>query len=224
MNSLFISILNWSEVWALFIPLLVLMVRRKQPPAMKPVILYLWLALPLNLVCDVLGEYNGTHMGNEISNNPLYNIHSIVRFVCFSYFFILLKQIFFKAVNKFIPVIYFLFVAINFSVNENFFHKKNISGNLLSMEAFLLLTYCMLYYLSQLKSEAEGITGTKDFWVVTGLAIYVAANFFVFLFYVPMITENPDLAINMWNIHNIAYILLCIFISKAFYVPAANYY
>ncbi len=221
MSSVFFSILNWSEVWALLIPLFVLMVRRKQPSYMKPVILYLWSALLLNLICDILSKYNDTHRGNEISNNPLYNIHSIVRFVCFSYFFILLKQKFFKPVNKFIPIIYFLFVAINFSVNENFFYKKHISGNLLSMEAFLLLIYCMLYYLSQLKSEVGSITGTKNFWVVTGLAIYVAANFFVFLFYIPMITENSIVANNMWNVHNISYILLCTFISKAFYVPAA---
>ncbi len=167
-------------------------------------------------------EYNLNRNENDIiSNNPLYNIHSIVRFVCFSYFFILLKPKFFKPVNKFIPIIYFLFVAINFSVNEKFFYKNNISGNLLSMEAFLLLIYCMLYYLSQLKSEVGSITGTKNFWVVTGLAIYVAANFFVFLFYIPMITENPIVANNMWNVHNISYILLCTFISKAFYVPAA---
>lgn len=222
MNSVFISILNWSEVWALFIPLLVLMIRRKQPFYMKPVILYLWLALPLNLVCDILSDYNDAHRDQLISNNPLYNIHSIVRFICFSYFFILLKQKFFKTVNKYIPVIYFVFVAINFIFFENFFYQYNISGNLLSMEAFLLLIYCMLYYLSQLKSETEGITATKGFWVITGLAIYVAANFFVFLFYVPMITENPALANKMWDLHNVAYILLCIFISKAFYVPIAD--
>ncbi len=221
MSSVFFSILDWSEVWALLIPLLVLVARRKQPSYIKPVIVYLWLALPLNIICDILSEYNDAHRGHEISNNPLYNIHSIVRFLCFSYFFILLKQKFFKTFNKFIPVIYFLFVAINFSFSENFFYKYNISGNLLSMEAFLLLIYCMLYYLAQLNSEVEGITGTKNFWVVTGLAIYVAANFFVFLFYVHMITENQVLANRMWTVHNVAYILLCTFISKAFYVPAA---
>ncbi len=221
MSDIFLSILNWSEVWALFIPLLVLVIRKEQPRYMKPVILYLWLALLLNLTCDILSEYNDTHRSHEISNNPIYNIHSIVRFVCFSNFFILQRQRFFKTIFKLIPVVYFLFVAINFSFFENFFYPNNISGNLLSMEAFLLLIYCMLYYLSQLKGEVIGITRSKDFLVVTGLAIYVAANFFVFLFYVPMITENQNVASNMWNVHNIAYILLCTFISKAFYVPAA---
>ena len=220
--SVFLSILNWSEVWALLIPLIALNARRNQPGYMKPVILYLFLALPLNLVCDILSDYNDAHRAQLISNNPLYNIHSIVRFACFSYFFILLKQKFFKPTSYFIPAVYFVFIAINFIFIESFFYKYNISGNLLSMEAFLLLIYCMLYYLSQLKSEIEGITTTKGFWVVTGLAIYVAANFFVFLFYVPMITENSALANNMWNVHNVAYILLCTFISKAFYVPAGN--
>ncbi len=220
MSKIFISILNWSEVWALLIPLFALTRRRQQPSFMKPVILYLFLALLLNLVCDILSDYNDSHRAQLISNNPVYNLHSIVRFVCFSYFFILLKQKPFKAINKIIPVIYFAFVVINFTFFESFFYEFNISGNLLSMEAFLLLIYCMLYYLSQLRSEVGGITGTKGFWVVTGLAIYVAANFFVFLFYVPLITENPVLANNMWNVHNVAYIFLCIFISKAFYVPA----
>ncbi|MEP6583148.1 MAG: hypothetical protein ABJA90_02725, partial [Ginsengibacter sp.] len=215
MNSTFISILNWSEVWALLIPLLALVARPKQPKYLKPVIIYLCVAFPLNLICDILSDYNDAHRDQLISNNPLYNMHSIVRFACFSYFFILFKQKFFKPTSYFLSAIYIAFLGINFIFLENFFYKYNISGNLLSMEALLLLIYCMLYYLSQLKSEMEGITATKGFWIVTGLSIYVAANFFVFLFYVPMITENPTLANNMWNVHNVAYILLCIFISKA---------
>ncbi len=63
----------------------------------------------------------------------------------------------------------------------------------------------------------------NDFLVVTGLSIYVVFNFFVFLFYVPMITENPDLANNMWDVHNAAYIILCILTAKAFSMPFENY-
>jgi hypothetical protein len=46
----------------------------------------------------------------------------------------------------------------------------------------------------------------------------VVINFFVFLFYVPMIKQDLKMADNIWNVHNIANILLCIFITKAFYV------
>ncbi len=218
MSKVLFSILDWSEVWALFIPLGVLLLRPKQPAYLKPVILYLWLACFLNISGDVIADYKKYLPGWLQSNNPLYNIHSLVRFACFSYFFILLKQPFFIFIKRILPVISLIFVIINFTFIEYFFYDAHLSGDLLAMEAFVLLIYCMLYYLSQLKSEVQGLRASRDFWVVTGLSIYVVINFFVFLFYVPMITENPDLANNMWDVHNVAYILLCLFISKAFYV------
>ncbi|MEO6220557.1 MAG: hypothetical protein ABIO81_09025 [Ginsengibacter sp.] len=217
-------IFDWSEVWALLIPIFQLLLKPKQPGYLRPVIFYLWAALLLNLLVDVLGEYNKFHRGTDsISNNPLYNMHSLIRFACFSYFFILLRQAFFNKMKIIIPLLFILFLLLNFGFfNENFFLRDHISGNLFSAEAFLLLVYCMLFYLSKLRDEVEIFRSGKDFWIVTGLSIYVVSNFFVFLFYVPMITENSQLANNMWDVHNVAYIILCIFISKAFYVPAAN--
>lgn len=216
-------IFDWSEVWALLIPLFQLLKKPKQPGYMTPVIIYLFAALILNLSVDILAEYNHYHRGEiSISNNPLYNIHSLIRFACFSYFFILLRQSFYIKIKKIIPVIFIAFLIIDFGFFEDFFFRNHISGNLFSAEAFLLLVYCMLYYLSKLKDAEGNFSGSKDFWVVTGLSIYVVTNFFVFLFYVPMIKENSHLANNMWDVNNVAYIILCIFITKAFYVPASN--
>lgn len=117
-----------------------------------------------------------------------------------------------------------MLVIINFKYFEDINNHDFFSGNLLATEAYFLLIYCMQYYLAQLKEEVEVISGGSDFWVVTGLSIYVVTNFFVFLFYVPMIRENLLLAERIWNVHNIAYIILCIFISIAFYVPARHQY
>ncbi|MEO6638806.1 MAG: hypothetical protein ABIN25_11030 [Ginsengibacter sp.] len=216
-------IFNWSEIWAVLIPLFQLLVKPKQPRYLAPVITYLCAALLLNIAVDILAEYNYLHRGSDsISNNPLYNLHSVIRFACFSYFFFLLRQSFYIKIKKIIPIIFGLFLIMNFGFSEDFFYPGHISGNLFSMEAFLLLVYCMLFYLSRLKEEVPSLSGGKDFWIVTGLSIYVVVNFFVFLFYVPMIKENPHLANNMWDVHNVAYIILCIFITKAFYVPASN--
>ena len=125
MSGVLLSILNWSEVWALLIPLAALFFRPKQPVYLKPVIFYLFAALLLNILADILVEYNATHKGPEsISNNPLYNIHSVIRFVCFSYFFILLRQSYFKTIKKIIPALFFLFLVINFGFNEDFFLSK----------------------------------------------------------------------------------------------------
>ncbi len=47
------------------------------------------------------------------------------------------------------------------------------------------------------------------------------------LFYDPMVDEsisNSDYIwlVDLWNVHNIAYILFSLFIAKAFYVPARS--
>ncbi|WP_220096069.1 hypothetical protein [Daejeonella oryzae] len=174
----------------------------------------------INLTADIIGDFKVYFPYWLQSNNVLYNLHSIIRFTCFSYFFILLPQSSFTRIKKILPSIFILFITVNFSIAEYFFYEDHLSGNLLAAEAYLLLIYCMIYYLSQLREDIEILTRGKDFWIVTGLSIYVVSNFFVFLFYVPMITENMNLAANMWNVHNASYILLCLFIARSFYVSA----
>lgn len=220
MLDLFLQILNWSEVWAIFIPLLVLLLTRKQPAYLRPVIIYLWIALVLNLTGDMIGDYKAHLPGWLHSNNILYNIHSLVRFFCFSYFFLLLGRNFAGTLDKLINISAFIFVVYNFVFIEKFNNFDHLSGNLLATEAYVLLIYCMQYYLFQLKTDTSEFKKKKDFWIVTGLSIYVVINFFVFLFYVPLLTENPNLADQMWSVHNLAYITLCIFIAKAFYVSS----
>ena len=220
-NTVLQRLYDWSEVWALLIPLSVLYFHPKQPPYLKPVVIYLWIALALNLVGDIIGDFKAHLPGWMQSNNPLYNLHSIARFACFAAFFTALKQPYFGSVRKLLAAVSILFLLLNFGFNEDFFYAESLSGNLLSFEAYLLLVYCLLYYLSQLKSDVESLTSGADFWVATGLCVYVVINFFVFLFYIPMMgVDDGKLADKMWSVHNLAYILFCSFLAKAFYVSA----
>ena len=204
----------------MLIPLFVLSIRGRQPKYLQPVIIYLWAALVINLIGDIIGDFKSHLPGWLQSNNVLYNVHSIIRFTCFCVFFIFFNQSSFSLLKAFLPVVFIIFITVNFIVKENFFNPAHLSGNLLAAEAYLLLIYCMTYYLSQLKEDKKIFRRGKDFWVVTGLSIYVVTNFFVFLFYVPMIKDNPMLAADMWNIHNVSYILLCLSIARSFYVVA----
>jgi hypothetical protein len=211
--------LDWSEVWATLIPVYAWLRKRQQPPVLKPVIIYLWLALFLNLAGDIIGDYKRSLPDWLQSNNVLYNVHSLVRFTCFGYFFYSLHRSFRHWLNRVVNTLALVFIIYNFTYIESFVNPRHLSGNLLATEAYLLLIYCMQYYLSQLKREDDTMIRGKEFWVVTGLCIYVVVNFFVFLFYVPLLSQNWELADKMWNVHNLAYICLCIFIAKAFYVP-----
>jgi len=224
MGEIFKNTLDWSEVWAPLIPLLFIF-RRKQPVLLKPVIVYLWLALILNIFGDIIGEFKrALHFPAWLySNNPLYNLHSLVRFACFSYFFISLPQTHFKTIKKIIAGAFALFFIIDFGFFENFFYPNHLSGNLLSAEGYLLLICCMLYYLEVLISENDTAFKGPVFWIVTGLAIYVVVNFFVFLFYVPMIDQDIVLVLAIWDVHNIAYIIFCLFITRAFYLTTPKY-
>ena len=217
MVDYFLKILGWSEVWALLIPLVILLFRRQQPATLKPVIIYVWIAFILNLAIDIITAINIYHHNFDLSNNTLYNIHSVVRFVCFSLYFIQLPQTSFIKFKKVLTLVFLIFVVINFGFFENFFNFDSFSGNLLATEAYLLLIFCMLYYLSELKDDSKNLFNGSDFWVVTGLSIYVVVNFFVFLFYLPMIDVDLDLAVNIWNVHNIAFIIFCVFIAKGLY-------
>ena len=136
--------LDWSEVWALVIPLLILLFHRKQPEFLKPVIVYLFLALLLNVIVDTIMVFKSHFPSWLQSNNPFYNIHSIIRFICFSLFFIQLPMGAFSKLRKVLAVLLMVFLGINFCFFENFFNLDHLSGNLFSAEAYVLLVYCML--------------------------------------------------------------------------------
>jgi len=210
-------ILDWSEVWAPLIVIIVFLLNRNQPRYMTPVVVYFFLALIINLIGDVISDFK-KHLPSWMqSNNPLYNIHSLIRFICYSLFFISLRLPKLSTVYKILPLISILIFVLNFSLIDDFFNYWHFSGNLLTGEAYLLLIYCMLYYVVKLNDDNLVMTDEPDFFVVTGLGIYVVVNFFVFLFYVPMMNVNQDLAENIWDVHNYAYIALSILTAKALY-------
>jgi hypothetical protein len=213
------EILDWSEVWAPIIPLVILGKYPKQPKYFKPVVIYLWLALLIDIVIDVGWKFKSQVPAWLKDNNFLYNIHSIVRFACFSSFFILLNQPFQQKFKKAIPYLAFLFLVVNFFVfKENFLERDSFSSRLLATEAGLLLTYCLLYFLYRFQDDLSQSKWTSDFSIVLGLSIYVVLNFFYFLFYKTLIKNGYAKTVEwMWDIHNVTFIILCIFIAHAFY-------
>lgn len=210
--------LDWSEVWALIIPLAVLYRKPAQPSHLKAVILYVVVAFFINVFADLISEPSLRHHLPEIfhTNTYLYNCHSIIRFLCFSLFFIQLKQPFLVTLKKAVPIFFLVFTLVYFTFLEKFNNPNHISADFLSTEALILLIYCLLYYLYRLREDSEKPLSGADFYVVTGLSVYVVVNFFVFLFYIPMINSDLGLADSMWNIHNVGYIILCLFLGKAF--------
>ena len=221
------NVFDNAEVISTMAALVTLLIKPRQPRFLRPVILYLILALIMYSLGNIMVDHHEWlptwyYEKLLLKNTPLYSIHSIVRFSCFAYFFQILGQPHYKTIRKILPYISILFFVVNFGILKvEFFDYTLISSRLLTVEAFLLLVYCMLYYLSSLKEDLPDLRKQKDFLVVTGLSFYVVINFFVFLFYANL---NGDLQERIWDVHNIAQIIFCIFIVKAFYVPAKSWW
>lgn len=212
------SIIDWSEVWALLLPIGMFTRFHKQPLYFKPVILYLIVAFFVNLIIDVSWKYPNDVPSWLISNNFLYNIHSIVRFICFSAFLMSIGHKYMHKAKRIVALLSLSFLVINFVFFEPFYNFQTFSSRLFSIEAGVLLFYCLLYYLYKFQDESFLKKHPPDFWIVTGLSIYVVFNFPYFLLYTTLMKNQVHFAEVMWNFHNISFIILCIFISFGFYV------
>lgn len=213
-------IFDWSEVWALLVPMIFILRTRNREFYLRPIIFYVFAAFVINLIADIIADFKKPFNFPSFlqTNTFLYNIHSILRFACFSQFFIRLSPPFYTTAKKVIQIVGLVFSIVYFSY-ENFNNPNHISGDFLATEAFLLLIFCMLYFLHKLRIENYKPFHSSEFYIVMGLSIFVVINFFVFLFYIPMIDEDAALANNMWDVHNLVYIVLCLCIARAFYKP-----
>lgn len=213
-------IIDWAEVIAPLIALPFVVTRKPLPDYLKPVRIYVFLALILNLLSTLIWKYKvkmGIQEGDFLwSNNFIYNFRSIVSLWLLSRFFILLKQRFLHRVKAVLPFAFLVLAAVNFIFFEDFFNRNMFSNRLLATEAAILLFYCLQFYIYlTVEDRSTSLKKEPGFWIVTGLSFYVAASFFIFLFYMYLTQEDLDFAVDIWDVHNIVYLFffLCIAIT-----------
>lgn len=202
------KILEWSEVWASMLPIIIWLRKRPTKKLLFPIIIYLWLALILNFLIDE------TFLEVFRDNNHLvYNILSVTRLFLFMQFFSNLgipSKKFLRKIVFFITGSLIIIFALVGSIN--FFNSQ-----IFALEAIVLISYSIIYFLKVLRSEATITTPDGSLLIVTGLLIYESCCFFLFLFYADLIFTDAPFAIKLWNVHNIVYIVLCLYISRAFF-------
>ena len=209
MLDLLQSVLDWSEVWAILIPLAVIMIYRPGHKWRQPVIWYVVIATALNTLIDVV--WMGRKMDQfYLDNNILYNIHSLVRMFCFSWFFILISQQ--KLIYKVVAVLFFFIALGLFAFFYSIFKFNSV---VMALESAILLFYCLSYFVSLSRRQINISVTNPVMYIVMGLSLYTAINFPIFMFYDYLVVNNVAYAVSVWNIHNISYIVFCIFIALA---------
>jgi hypothetical protein len=179
-------------------------------------------ALVLNILADFTYRFQvRLDLPQWMRNNTvLYNIHSIIRLLLFSWFFIALKQPFIATVKKILPVLFLAFVVIEFLLLKpiNSFYTA-FSSPLYVAESAVLLFYCIQYYIHlSLREEVISNKEKAINWFIAGLTIYMAFNFFIFLSFSVLAKMSVQFANILWEgVHNGSYLVLCCFIAKSFY-------
>jgi hypothetical protein len=217
----------WSEVWALLIPLTIFFLKRNSITGiLKPVVYYLFIAFVLNFIADFIWRFQSPtrlDLPEWLQNNiPVYHIHAIARLILFAWFFNLLKEPFLVKIKKYIPYVFLLFVLLNYTVIKSpRSFLIEYSSELHAAEAAILLFYCLQHYVYLAQAEQIFYPNRRSVaWIVAGLTIYVGVNFFIFLFYSVLMSVSEQFqqfAEDIWEVHNVSYVLLCCFIAKGLY-------
>ena len=221
------GILDWSEVWATLIPLIVYMWIKPKAIWTRSLLIYLLIALLISLVVDITWKSTDLGIKDWVEKNfwwlyrgkilytlIFYNINSFLRLLLLTWFFYKVNPLY-KKTYLVITGVFLIGVIINFVFFESI--VLSFSSRLFTIEAAIILFYCLLYYYTvNMNDEIKSPLALPPFWIVMGLTLYTSVNFLIFLFYNYLINAERTYAISIWNVHNLIYIVLMIFIAIGF--------
>jgi hypothetical protein len=218
------GILDWSEVWATLIPLIVYIIKKPKANWIKPILIYLLFALFFSLLIDVSWKtgtrtwskslFSWLYRDGLLYNVIFYNLFSLTRVILLIWFFMKINSLYKKFYYS-ILIAFILFFILNFILWQDI---MEFSSRQLTLDAGILLIFCLTYfYKVNLDDSVQSPLALPQSWIIIGLTLYTAVNFFIFLFFSYLTVALRDYAINIWNVHNCSYILLNLFIAVSFW-------
>jgi len=216
---MFQFILDWLELLALIIPMLIIFLYRPRGKTSRWLIIYIILALILNGFIIAIAEFNNYMPLWLKNNNIFYNLHSICRVICFSLYLLTARIYKFPLFLKSLLILYALFILINFLFIDNLLF---LSSNIYAAESIILLLFCLSFIFRSVLNESDTHwIKHPPFLVCAGVCLYEVMTFFGFLFfdYISYSRDPKDLAFAQvfLKIFVIAYALLCVLIAVALY-------
>ena len=156
-------------------------------------------------------------LGTSIPQYYVYSSFTIIEFTLFSLFFYSsLTEKKFKYIPLICAVVFYVVAIVNFkNKSENPFDSLPAS-----VEAILVISYCILLLYEQMKDPSVGLVyNSKKFWVIIAFLIYFAATLFLFIYTGALSEEQRS---SYWPINNffeiLKNILFCVsFIMKKRY-------
>jgi hypothetical protein len=213
--------LDWSEVWALLIPLIVLLIHKPRGNKLGFVSLYVIIALVLNFIAVFTIEFYYLIPEWVFTGNGLYyNLHSFTMVICFTGYFIGIRKYKYSLLLKSLLLIYLVFVFINFSFLESPVHR--LSTRHFTAGSIVLLVICLFYFFRAIVEESQANwLKHPSFLICTAVCLYQSITFFIFLFIYPMFdlsyNQNMDFADLMMKTYQLIFVIFCILLAWALF-------
>jgi len=194
------------ETYSPLIPLITFCIKKPKRSAWA-VILISYLIIYVFLSADANFFHN-------IKNNIVTYI--IISMLTFCFFALIFEQFLskkkFKIINRTAIIMVVLFFIFNAIWWEGAFIFNSYSSGVANL---LLVGYCLYYYKLQLENpHVIFVEKQSSFWIVSGILIYCAGNFFLFSAFNSLTTNYPDFAFYSWNINIFLILIMNIFFAK----------
>lgn len=121
------------------------------------------------------------YYGFKVFNFHALSLFTVIEFCLFSLatFYLLSNSYLKKIIIGFIPI-FFAFSLIQY-IKSN--PEDEIDSLSISVEYILIIIFTLFYFYEEISiPQATFIYSTKAFWIITGILIYSAGTFFLFLF------------------------------------------
>lgn len=212
---------NWSEAWAFLIPLTIIILKKDSIPKNWSILKkYVIIGLVINTISTTLFVFHKTLPASFPNNNILYNIHSIIRVCVFSWFLSRSNMFNSDKLFKIILSLYVSFMLINFIFFQSFL---SFSTPLFIAETIVLIIFSTSYFYHAILDDETKEPDRPSFLISSGLLIFEAINFFIYLFYGP-IGQNLSIELKrmIWTIHNFSLVAFCIVIAIALHKASSK--
>jgi hypothetical protein len=217
---------EWSEGWAMLIPLLAIFIFRPKGRHVWLLITYVIIAFAVNFFAQLVLQCYYLFPDNfSNSNNIYYNIHVVVRVLILGWYIISVRPYKYHVLLNALLILFIAFTLINFTFFES---PLLLSIRLFAAGNITLIICCVSYFLrSILEDSTVNWLKHPSFIVCTAVCLYEAVTFFIFLFIYPLSYTDPEFGLVTLRIYQVILVLFGILLAIALYryrkqKPSAN--
>lgn len=200
------NLFSYIAIFSSFLPILLFVVKWKKCKASKP----LWIIILYAFFIDFLVNYAVDFFSHKPVKVALYASFTFFEYLTFATFvFLHIKSKFFEKFMLFASIAFLLFIAIYYLTVK----FKFIDSIPIGFETILIMIFCFYYLYQEMNDSSTLFIYNKfTFWIVIGMVLYLAGNFFIYIFAETLSRKEVR---EYWYITNIFSIVKNIFFSIA---------